>query len=190
MRPSRTPEVPLHRFSLAQWHQMIAAGILGEDDPLELLEGLVVSHERQTRAEAIALSCLSRRLVLALPDTHRVRPRGPLTLAPNSEPEPDLAVVRLVDEASAPHHPVTALLAVEVALSSLGLDRTVKARLYARASIPEFWIVNLQAHTGEVHRQPQARAGRYRSKQVYRRGQTVRCRVLPEIAVPVDVLFE
>ena len=75
-------------------------------------------------------------------------------------------MVRLADARSREHHPRTALLVVEVAGDSLRLDRQTKAALYARAGIPEYWIVNLAESTVEVHRDPDPETGVYRAKAV------------------------
>jgi Uma2 family endonuclease len=78
----------------------------------------------------------------------------PIVIDPDGEPEPDLAVVVGDPRAYVEAHPRSAALVVEVAGSSLAYDRGEKARLYARADLPEYWIVNLADGLVEVHREP------------------------------------
>jgi Uma2 family endonuclease len=92
----------------------------------------------------------------------------PLIIDPDSEPEPDLAVVQGIPDDYSDHHPASALLVIEVADSSLSLDRDRKRSLYARVGIPEYWIVNLTERCLEVYREPVSAAGqpaRYRTSQ-------------------------
>ncbi len=123
------------RITLDEYHRMAEAGILGEDEHVELIDGMLVAMTPQGRAHARVIQRLTRLLVRALGDDLEVLPQLPLTLPDDSEPEPDLAVVRAEDAQSGEHHPRTALLVVEVAGDSLRLDRGSKAALYARAGI-------------------------------------------------------
>jgi Uma2 family endonuclease len=91
---------------------------------------------------------------LALGRSWRIRVQLPLALGPDSEPEPDVSVVRGTPRDAPSGHPTTAALVVEVADSSLRLDRGPKARVYARAGIADYWIVNLIDRVLEVHREP------------------------------------
>jgi len=132
------------RMSVQQYHEMIRAGILSDDDPVELLDGLLVkkmprnpSHSTATR---MARAALERRLSpIWLVDTQE-----PISLAA-SEPEPDVIVVRGGRERYVTRHPgpVDIALVIEVAEATLKRDRDVKQRLYAEAGIPAYWILNL-----------------------------------------------
>jgi Uma2 family endonuclease len=128
-------------------------------------------------------------LVRALGDDLEVLPQLPLTLPDDSEPEPDLAIVRAEDAQSREHHPRTALLVIEVAGDSLRLERGSKAALYARAGIPEYWIVNLADSTVEVHREPDASTGSYRAKTVVPSGQQLPASSVPGLTIDVAALF-
>jgi Uma2 family endonuclease len=123
----------------------------------------------------------------------RGRPRGapqlPLTLSEDSEPEPDLAVVRASDAPLEGLHPRSALLVIEVAGDSLRFDRQSKRVLYAGAGIPEYWIVNLAEAAIEAHSDPDPVTGLYRSSAVVRAGETVVSRTLPDLAIDVARLF-
>jgi Uma2 family endonuclease len=178
-----------HRFSVAEWHQMIVAGVIGEDDRVELLDGLVVNMTPQTPEGMEPIAELTWLLARALPEGYRVRAQGPLTIQPDSEPEPDLAVVPESRRGGRASHPTTAPLVIEVARSSLAVDRTIKLRLYARAGVQEFWIVDTAKRTVEVYRGPLPKSGRYRTMQVYRAPQTLVCSSLPGISITVAAIF-
>ena len=151
-----------HRITVDEYHRMIEAGTLGEDEHVQLIAGAVVAMTPQGPAHALVIQNLTRLVAQELPADLALRPQLPLTLPEDSEPEPDLAVVRVADARSRDHHPRTALLVVEVAGDSLRLDRQTKAALYARAGIPEYWIVNLVETAVEVHRDPDPATGTYR----------------------------
>ena len=112
-----------------------------------------------------------------------------MTLGNDSEPEPDLTVVRAQDAASRTHHPVTALLVIEVSGDSPRFDRRTKAALYARTGIPGYWTVNLEDATIEVRSDPDTAAGAYRETRVVRRGETLTAAAVPGVPVDVASLF-
>lgn len=177
-----------HRFTVDAYHRMMESGILNEDDHVELLEGVIVEMSPQGVAHARIITRLTRLLVLSLGDSFDVRPQLPLTLDGQSEPEPDLAVVP-ADAESPGEHPHHALLVVEVASASLARDRAVKARLYARASIPEYWLIDTDQACIEVYQDPDATQGRYRSKEVRSRKEVLECRSLPGVSLPLSRIF-
>lgn len=177
-----------HRFRVDAYHRMLEAGILGEDDHVELLEGVIVEMSPQGVAHARIVSRLNRLLVLSVGESFEVRPQLPLTLGEQSEPEPDLAVVPAEAEPS-DEHPHHALLVVEVASASLTHDRRVKARLYARASIPEYWLVDADRKCIEVYREPDAAQGLYRSREVRSGGETIECRSVAGVSLPLSKIF-
>jgi Uma2 family endonuclease len=188
---SRSPDLHerLRRIRVDEYHRMIHAGILGEDEHLQLVDGMLVAMSPQGRPHAFVIQELNGLLVRALPDEFKVLTQLPLTLADDSEPEPDLAVVHARDAASRTEHPTTALLVIEVAGESLRFDRKSKAALYARAEIPEYWVVNLAATSIEVRRGPDAPSAKYREMLVFHRGEILTATVVPGIRVEVAVLF-
>ena len=175
-------------LSVDEYHRMIAAGILDEDERLELLEGVIVAVAPQSPAHAYCLQWLTRFLVRRLGDAYAVRPQLPLTLGERNEPEPDLTVVR-ADSASKDHHPGTAVLAIEVSGDSLRKDRRVKAAVYARFGIAEYWIVNVEARVVEVLSDPDAGDGAYRRTRIVTTSETLTSEALPELSFPVAELF-
>lgn len=180
----------LHRLSLEQYHRMIEAGVLGEDDRVELLEGMIVDMPPpEGPPHAGAIQVLNRLFTRAAGERYWVRVQSPLTLPLTaSELEPDLA---LVDGSHDPHaaHPTTAALVIEVASTSLSRDRLWKAAIYARASIPEYWIVNVVARTIEVHRDPDPAEARYGTITTHGCGDRVHPLGLPELAVDVSAII-
>jgi Uma2 family endonuclease len=177
------------RITLDEYHRMVEAGILGEDEHVELVDGVLVAMAPQGRAHARVIQRLTRLLVRTLGDDLEVLPQLPLTLPDDSEPEPDLAVVRAEDAQSGEHHPRTALLVIEVAGDSLRFDRGSKAALYARAGIPEYWIVNLAESTVEVHREADSEAGAYRSNTIVPAGRDLAAASVPGLSIEVATLF-
>ena len=139
-------------LTVAQYHRFRDAGWMPEKT--ELLEGIIIRKMTKSPRHSYLISILQQVLYARLPGGCLLRKEDPLTLA-DSEPEPDLSIVRgeLTDFRDA--HPTSAELVVEVAISSLELDRA-KAPIYARAGIPEYWIVRPDARCIEVHSEPSA----------------------------------
>jgi Uma2 family endonuclease len=133
---------------------MIEIGLFDEDERVELLEGFLVAASPQGAPHAYTVQSLTTRLIRSLgaPGDAIVRPQLPLALGADSEPEPDIAVVPPGDYARA--HPAAALLIIEVAHDSVTKDRQWKARIYAKAAIPEYWVVALKQRCVHVHREP------------------------------------
>ena len=177
------------RITVDEYHRMIGAGILGEDEHVQLLAGTVVATTPQGRPHARVVQRLTRLFVRAVGDDLEVLTRLPLTLLDDSEPEPDLAVVKAEDAQPGEHHPRTAVLVIEVAGESLRLDRQSKSALYARAGIPEYWIANLTEAAVEVHRDPDPAAGAYRAKTVVRSGEALPAATVPGVTTDVAALF-
>jgi Uma2 family endonuclease len=151
----QVPQECFWRLSVAQYHAMIQAGIVTEDDPLELLEGWLVTKMAKNRPHSLTTQLTREALAALLPLGWYVDDQEPLTLA-DSEPEPDLMVVRGSRRDYQERHPGPGdvALVIEVADASLQRDRTLKQRLYAAARIPEYWIINLPGRQWEVYRTP------------------------------------
>jgi Uma2 family endonuclease len=158
----REATVRTRRWTRREYGRLIDLGVLHEDDPIELLEGRLVVAEPQHSPHATAIDLAGEALRHAFGPGWRVRVQLPLGLGLDSEPEPDVAVVRGGPRDFLAQHPATAALVIEVADSSLPLDRRLKARIYARAGLADYWIVNLVDRVVEVHRDPLS-AGRRRS---------------------------
>ena len=113
----------------------------------------------------------------------------PVTLNTINAPEPDIAIVRGTEENYADRHPGPAdlPLVIEVALSSLSIDRTTKQRLYATAGIPQYWLVNIPESQIEVYEHPDASAGKYALKTAYGPGQTISWVISPTQILEIHV---
>ncbi len=149
-----------YRMTLDQYDRAVDGSILGPDDPVVLLDGLLVSKMGRNPPHVVVVQLTSRALERLIPNGWNVRSEAPLVLPSgptgrDSEPEPDLAVVRgdIRDYAARHPRPADMALVVEVAESSLREDRAKLAR-YAWAGIPTAWIVNLNDRTFEVYANP------------------------------------
>jgi Uma2 family endonuclease len=161
-------------------------GILGEEERVELLGGMIVPMTPPGSFHVDLVSRLNHALVKAAGEDVWVSPQNPLACG-EDRPQPDLAVVpreRLHREAL----PDFALLVVEVSDSSLRRDR-LKAGVYARAGIPQLWLVDVQARAVEVHTEPDAEVGRYRSLRVLRGQDALTSPALPQLRLAVDDVF-
>jgi Uma2 family endonuclease len=146
------PTLPIWRLSVNQYHGMIRAGILTDDDPVELLEGWLAAKMPKSPRHRLVTQLMREALAKILPAGWLVDAQEPIT-TDDSEPEPDLVVVRGERRDYADRHPGPRDLAlvIEVADTTLQRDRTLKKRLYARAGILAYWIVNLNEKQIEVY---------------------------------------
>ena len=154
------------RWTRREYERLIGLDVLHEDDPIELVAGRLIVAEPQHGPHATAIELATEVLRLAFGAGWRIRVQLPLALGASSEPEPDLAIVRGTPGDGRAHHPTTAGLVVEIADRSVRLDRGLKARVYARAGIADYWIVHLVDRTVEVYRDPTRegqRSWRYRA---------------------------
>jgi Uma2 family endonuclease len=143
------------QFTVPEYHKLIEIGILTEDDDLELLEGYLVHKMSRNPPHDCALQLTSGAMNTAIPNEWCVRAQSAITLA-ESEPEPDIVVARGNARTFATRHPgpKDIGLLIEVADSTLPGDRTDKGRIYARASLPIYWIINLADRQFEVYENP------------------------------------
>jgi Uma2 family endonuclease len=146
---------PLWPLTVGQYHAMIDKGILGPDDPVELLEGVIVSKMSKNPPHRIATRATRQALDRLIPSGWYVDEQEPLTLE-TSEPEPDVAVIRGDTRNYADRHPGAGDvgLVVEIADATLDRDRIVKKRIYAAAGIPCYWLIDLNRRRLEVYSEP------------------------------------
>ena len=174
------------RFTVEDYHRMGEAGILTEDDRVELIEGTIVELSPIRDPHARAVNHLTEFLVVRLAGGDvTVSVQNPIRLSGDTEPQPDLAVLRGRDRGLAEAADV--LLVIEVADTSRRYDRNVKLPLYAAAGIPEAWLVDLVARTIERHAEP--RDGRNRQTTIARRGESLASTVLPAVILSVDAVL-
>jgi Uma2 family endonuclease len=154
-QPPIVPTEPVWRFSVEQYHQMIHLGILTKDDPVELLEGWIVRKMPKNPLHRATTKLTRNALEQIVPEGWYVDAQEPITLD-DSEPEPDVVVVKGNTRDYLDRHPGAkdVALVIEVADSTLERDRNSKNRLYARAGILFYWLVNLPEQKVEVYTQP------------------------------------
>jgi Uma2 family endonuclease len=148
----------LHRWTRHEYERLIDHDFLHEDDPVELLDGLLLVKEPQHSRHRTAVLLVARAVERAFGEGWFVQTQSPIVLDDRSEPEPDVCVVRGSPRDYVEAHPTSPALVVEIADSGLGLARGRKARAYARGRIADYWIVNLVDRVLEAHREP-ARPG-------------------------------
>ena len=182
------------RWTRIEYERLIDEGIFGEDEHLELLDGLLVVREPQGSRHGAAVAALSAVLARAFGPGFHVRPQLALALDDTSEPEPDIVVLRGGAWDYIRAHPSAPVLVVEIAETSLELDREYKSRIYARAGMAEYWIINLLESVIEIYRQPGATADtpfgwRYESAQRLVPGATISPLSAPEVSIAVGDLL-
>jgi len=182
-------ELTKRRFTADDYQRMGQAGILSEDDRVELIDGEVVAMTPIGPRHNAAVNRANRAMVTAVGDTAIVQVQGSVRLGLYHEPQPDLVLLRPQADyyASRLPGPADILLVVEIAESSIDYDREVKARLYAESGVREYWLVDLNDNVVFAH--STAESGTYRSPQRYRRGQSLRPEALPDCAIAVDALL-
>ena len=156
----------LHRWTRHEYERLIDHGFLDEDDPVELLDGLLLVKEPQHSLHRTAVLLVARAVERGFGEGWFVQTQSPIALDDQSEPEPDVCVVRGSPRDYVNAHPRQPALIVEVAQSGLRLARGRKALAYARARIADYWIVDLINCVLEVHREP-ARPGPARPRWGY-----------------------
>ncbi|MEM7585605.1 MAG: Uma2 family endonuclease [Acidobacteriota bacterium] len=177
------------RFTVDDYHRMVDAGILAEDDPVELVEGQILMMAPVGSRHAAHVKRLNRLLTFELGTRAIVAVQDPITVDDFSEPEPDLSLLRPRDDFYAAAHPrpEDVFWLVEVSHTSLEVDREVKLPLYARHRIPEVWVVDVAAAVLEVFRSPEN--GRYRERSKVEKGQTISALAFPDLSFAVQAIL-
>ncbi len=167
------------RLSVADFHR------LGEGLRAELLNGILIEKMPKSPLHRLITRRIVRALETQISPELEVWKEDPLTLL-DSEPEPDAAVIRKSPDQYATSHPTTAELVVEVAISSLEIDR-LKALIYAEAGVSEYWIVCPEEKQVEIYRQPSPTG--YAERIVLAAPAVLTCTALPSVSVDLAALF-
>ncbi len=177
---------PKRLFTVDEYYEMARVGILKPDERVELLDGEIVPMNPIGSPHAWCVKRLNT-IFGRLVGWVTVSVQDPLRLHDLSEPEPDIVIIP--NDAPQNRHPgpSEALLVIEVAESSIRVDRGRKRRIYARSGIVEYWIVDLNADRIEVYRDPSARG--YRSTVLVSRGETIRPLFAPDFEVDVSTIL-
>jgi Uma2 family endonuclease len=193
MKATALPETAIRRWTRVEYDRLIDLGMF-QGERLELLDGWLVLREPQGTRHSTAIRRVLAVLRRALGEAWQIDSQLPIALDDLSEPEPDVSVVPGTPDSYLEEHPSHPLLIVEVAESSYRIDHEYKASLYARAAVPEYWIVDLVHETVEVHREPEqsadARYGwRYRTVETLRPPATVAPLLAPDRPIAVADLL-
>jgi Uma2 family endonuclease len=177
-----------HPITVAEFDQMVETGVF-DDSRVELIDGQLIDMPPQSPRHAASVASLDDVLRAVVDDRAQIRVRAPLIVSALSQPEPDVAVVRVAKDRYADRHPnaADAITVIEVSWSSLAIDRDVKLPMYGRARIPEYWIVDLQNDVVEVHREPHDLG--YGVTKIRRRGDEAALQAFPYAPMRVaDIL--
>jgi Uma2 family endonuclease len=176
-------------FTVDEYYRMAHAGILTEDDRVELIEGEIIemspigSHHAACvkRLNTILNRLVSQQMIVSIQD--------PIHIDEFSEPEPDVALLRFREDFYVGSHPTASdvLLVIEVADTSVEYDRKKKLPLYAQAGIPEVWLANLPEDKFEIHTQPLN--GKYQSVLIVRRGESIKSQTIADLSISVDEIL-
>ena len=185
------------RYSLERYHAAIAAGILTENDEVELIFGEIIEKLPIGKRHADCIDVLVDAFAPKFLKTHRLRVQNPVTLLGNSEPEPDFVLVNRQTYAQRKGKPLAEDIAllIEVSDATLDYDRVVKLKMYALAGIQEYWIINLKQDQIEVHLSPVITSGDYNNIQRHARGSIFESPfcgsiVVDELLPPTDQTVE
>ncbi len=175
-----------YQFTRAEYHRMVAAGILAEDARVELIEGEILEMSPIGRRHKACVDRLTDIFAPSVRGTAIVRVQSSIVLGERNEPEPDLALLRRRDDfyADADETPADVLLVVEVADTSEAYDRRTKAPLYARHGIPELWIADLNRDQITVYRDPTPHG--FATTRVARRGESISPLAFPVLTIAVN----
>jgi Uma2 family endonuclease len=182
-----TDAIHVRRWTREEYNLLGEQGFFDPDEKLELLDGIIYRRRPLSSLHATGISMMFYTLEPLYSEGFHIRIRTPLVLGPTSEPEPDISVVHGGLGTYVYAHPTTAVLVTEVADRSLLHDRKRRVRFYARARIPEYWILNLGHGCLEVYREP--KDGVYTSRTVLQEGDSVSPLSRPEVAIPIASLL-
>jgi Uma2 family endonuclease len=182
-------EPQIHLWSIADYHQMIEVGVLDEDDRVELLEGKIVCMSPQRPFHAASVQRSANYLYEMLRNKAYIRAQLPVTLGNDSEPEPDIAVVRLENHEYSFRYPEAPdiYLLIEVADWTISKDRKQKARIYGKNQVLEYWILDIQKRQVYVFRQPED--GTYSEELTLSSNDSLAMQAFPDVAIALDALF-
>lgn len=181
-------DLPRRRFTIKEYRRMVDAGILREDDRIELIEGEIIEMSPIRERHAAGVTDLTQAFYAGLIGRAIINVQSPVQLPPRSEPEPDLAVLRLREDRYRTGLPQRddVLLLIEVSDTTLAYDRGIKLTMYARARIPEVWIWDVKGRRVFVNRGP--RNGAYQEVSIVTEG-SISPLAFPDFAVHLKDIF-
>lgn len=182
-------ELTPRRFTAGEYHQMIEAGVFGQDERLELIDGEIVQMSPIGDRHAACVRRLIALLSRLFADLAIVDAQDPIVVDVAYAPQPDLALLRPRADYYATQTPTTAdcLLIIEVADTSAEFDRQIKAPRYARGGVAELWLIDLERDVVVAYRDPAGDA--YQHVQVFHRGEAITITALQGPGVPVEAIL-
>lgn len=177
------------RFNVTEYYQMARAGVLKPDDRVELIEGEIIQLSPIGSPHAACIRAFTLLLPEKVGKTAVVSVQCPVRLSEFSEPQPDIALLKPRKDLYRKEHPTAedVLLIIEVADTTVLTDRNIKVPLYARAGIPEAWLVNLPKQLIEVY--SDLHNGKYRTCRKFKRSEGVVSDAMPGLTLKVsDIL--
>ncbi|MDZ8187855.1 MAG: Uma2 family endonuclease [Nostoc sp. ChiSLP02] len=177
------------KFTVEQYHKMVDSGILKEDDRVELIRGDIIEMSPISTKHAACVRRFNNMLGQRLGNRVILSVQNPVVLDNNSEPQPDVALLKPRDDfyANAHPQPQDIFLLIEVADSTIEYDREEKIPLYAQANIIEVWLVDINEKIVEVYQQPTA-AG-YQLMQKFGSSQTLSIKALSDVSITVNEIL-
>ncbi|MCC5598067.1 Uma2 family endonuclease [Nostoc favosum] len=176
-------------WTVNEYHRMFETGIITEDERVELINGQVIPMSAKNPPHAATTLCASDYFKRSLAEVALVRVQDPIQLSQYSEPEPDIAVVRIDARKYIDRHPAPneIFLLIEVADTTLDTDRKQKAPLYAKAGIADYWILDVNQHQVYVFREPSLKG--YNLEFILQEDATLSLIAFPEIEIHISQMF-
>ena len=181
------------RFTITEYHRLADLDFFTEDDRVELIKGEIIKMAAKGKAHSVCNTRLYRELFKLLEEKATIRGQEPIIIN-DSEPEPDLTIVKNTPDDYFLNHPITSdiFLIIEVADSSLKYDQEIKLSLYAEADISDYWILNLVNYYLECYSDPyqdlQGKFG-YRHKSIILPNESVKLPSFPELILDLTKVF-
>lgn len=182
-------QIVRRHFNVTEYYRMAAAGVLREDDRVELIEGEIVEINPIGSRHAACVGRLTKLLERLAGDRAIVWVQNPVQVNDYSEPLPDVALLKPRDDFYAQANPQAAdvFLIIEVADSSVDYDRDIKIPLYAQAGVMEVWLVNLPKEAIEIYSQPLE--GEYREIRLVKRGESLSANSIPNLTIDTNAVL-
>jgi len=183
------PVITRRRITVEEYEVMYEAGVFKPDERLELINGEILTMAPMNAPHISHVARLSRIFIETLGRRATVFTQLPIVISEDSEPEPDISILRWRsdDYFSGKPRAQDVYVLIEVASASLLFDRRIKLPLYARVGIPEVWIVNVQARQLEVYRNPKGED--YAEKRILQPSESVSLLAFPDVEIPLSEVF-
>jgi Uma2 family endonuclease len=186
--------VTRRHFTLEEYHRLGDLGFFGEEERVELIRGEIIQMPTKKPPHSVCNTLLWQELYKLIGGRAILRVQEPIILPADSEPQPDVAIVRNQEDNYLSSHPYPEdiLLLIEVADSTLKYDQETKLRLYAEAGISDYWIVNLANNQLETYSQPyQEHDGQfnYRLKRIYLQNESVKLPCFSELSLVLSSIL-